>query len=319
MTRFTPPECPHCHANPLIYRRRGSYLRKCDGRKVPRFQCLGCMRRFSTQTFRNDYRHHRPGLNLRIAKSLLSKVTLRQIARTEGCKFATVARRLPLFASHFELLQMRNLCEHPGALEQEGIHFAFDELETFEQNRIAKPLTVPVVIEGRTGFIIHSEVGTLPARRKSESASERRNESPEVVLRCLKAVAKHLNPQTKPTFVSDRKSVYVKALQTAFPGGFVHQRISSQEPRDTTNPLFGINHTFAMMRDNISRLVRRNWGHSKLAARQRDHDWLYAGYRNYVRPITNRCPNETPASRLGLTSRRYTLAEAIAWRGRLSI
>ncbi|MFM7280265.1 MAG: hypothetical protein ACKO32_00625, partial [Planctomycetia bacterium] len=68
-----------------------------------------------------------------------------------------------------------------------------------------------------------------------------------------------------------------------------------------------------------ARLVRRNWGHSKLAARQADHNWIYTGYRNFVRPITNRCVDETPASRLGLVPRLYTLEEAIAWRGRLAI
>ena len=319
MKPFTPPECPYCHVSPPIYRCRGFYRRKCDTYKVPRFQCLSCMRRFSRQTFRNDYRYHRPHINVHVAQGLISKVTLRQIARTAGCNLKTVARRVPLLRRHFELVQQNVLASKPNALSADGNFFVFDELETFEQNRIEKPLTVPVVIEGNTGFVIHSEVGTLPPRRKCVGAPERKNESPQVVLRCLQAVAKHLLPQSKPYFVSDKKSVYIKALELVFPQGVFHRRVASDEPRNCANPLFRINHTFAMMRDNISRLVRRNWGHSKLAARQADHNWIYTGYRNFVRPITNRCVDETPASRLGLVPRLYTLEEAIAWRGRLAI
>ncbi|MFM7280616.1 MAG: hypothetical protein ACKO32_02445 [Planctomycetia bacterium] len=102
MKPFTPPECPYCHVSPPIYRRRGYYQRKCDIHKVPRFQCLSCMRRFSRQTFRNDYRHHQPHLNVRVAQGMLSKVTLSQIARTAGCDLKTVARRVPLLRRHFE-------------------------------------------------------------------------------------------------------------------------------------------------------------------------------------------------------------------------
>jgi hypothetical protein len=38
-----------------------------------------------------------------------------------------------------------------------------------------------------------------------------------------------------------------------------------------------------MMRDGISRLVRRSWGASKLRARLELHAWIWVVWRNYVR------------------------------------
>jgi hypothetical protein len=61
-------------------------------------------------------------------------------------------------------------------------------------------------------------------------------------------------PQSKPCFVSDRKPVYLKALELVVPRSVRHRRVASGEPRNCANPLFRINHTSAMVRDNILRL-----------------------------------------------------------------
>jgi len=60
-------------------------------------------------------------------------------------------------------------------------------------------------------------------------------------------------PQTNPYFVSDRKPVYLKALELVVPRSVPHRRVASGKPRNCAHPLFRINHTSAMVRDNISR------------------------------------------------------------------
>jgi|694.fasta_scaffold01623_12 hypothetical protein len=79
MQKWIPPECPHpaCLKSPFLYRRRRNDKRPCGAERIPR----SCGRRFSTQTFRNNYRHHKPGLKLGIANPLVSKVSQRRIAR----------------------------------------------------------------------------------------------------------------------------------------------------------------------------------------------------------------------------------------------
>ena len=69
-----------------------------------------------------------------------------------------------------------------------------------------------------------------------------------------------------------------------------------------------------MMRDGISRLVRRTWAASKLRAKLERHAWIWLVWRNYVRAITNRSPRVTPAMALKVETKRWRPAEIFAWR-----
>jgi hypothetical protein len=110
------------------------------------------------------------------------------------------------------------------------------------------------------------------------------------------------------------KSSYRTILPKRFGSRLAHERHSSKTKRDYANPLFPINHTLAMMRDGISRLVRRNWGASKLRARLEMHAWIWTVWRNYVRGITNEAPHVTPARVLGVENQRWLPSEIGAWR-----
>lgn len=48
------------------------------------------------------------------------------------------------------------------------------------------------------------------------------------------------------------------------------------------DPLFTLNHTFAMLRDNISRLVRKTWCTTKKPERLDAHLQLYIHFHNHV-------------------------------------
>ena len=113
---------------------------------------------------------------------------------------------------------------------------------------------------------------------------------------------------------TDKKSSYTTILARRFAGRLEHERHSSRAKRDYANPLFPINHTLAMMRDGISRLVRRTWAASKLRERLERHAWIWLVWRNYVRGITNRAARVTPAMALGVESKRWRPSEICAWR-----
>ena len=87
---YEPPFCPNdtCprHRDPggRFYIRRGTYRTKCRPQPVPRFSCRTCQRWFSRQTFRADYRDHKPGLNMKVLTHLCSGVGFRQTARMVG-------------------------------------------------------------------------------------------------------------------------------------------------------------------------------------------------------------------------------------------
>jgi hypothetical protein len=81
------------------------------------------------------------------------------------------------------------------------------------------------------------------------------------------------------------------------------------------NPLFPVNNTITMTRDNCGRLRRDSWLVSKRAEDLRHQLALYVVYRNYVRQRFNHdARHESPATFLGLLPRALTTEETARWR-----
>ena len=281
-----------------------------------------CHRSFSSQTFRLDYRLQRPALNRLLFLDFVSKNTQRQVVRTRGCTRKTVRHRLRLFGQHCRRLHQRLL--RASSLVSPSV-FLLDELETFEHNRRLAPLTVPVLVARPSYFVLHAEVAPLACRgglaardRRAKALREqrqgrRRSGSRAAVGRCWKRLADWVAGQ--PIAVStDRKPSYAVSLRERFGGQVEHTQASGRAPRVWGSELFAINHTFALMRDGLSRLVRRSWAASKEGGWLREHLWIWIAWRNYVRRITNRRRHETPAMVQGVLGRQLTLAELLGKR-----
>jgi transposase-like protein len=323
---FCPCSSPECAGAPgFQYQRRGTFTRACDGRQVQRFQCKRCKRTFSSQTFRVDYRTRTPHLDGLIFRDLVSKVTQRQITRNRECDRKTVARRNETFGEHCRLFHELALRSRGQTKEWPG-HFLLDELETYEHNRRLKPVTLPLLVHKQSHFIVHATVGTLPPRKPLSEANQKKlaayekiegkrvSQSREKVAECFE-VLKRVCPETASVMVgTDEKHTYRSLLKKAFGDRLQHQRTNSKEPRSYWNPLFVVNHTFAMLRDGLSRLVRRNWGASKEREKLEWHLWLYIAWRNYVRPITNERRFETAAMVAGLAPRMLEVSELLQWK-----
>ncbi len=188
-------------------------------------------------------------------------------------------------------------------------------------------MTVPLLVHLPSRCILHAAVGTLPPRKplspskqrqleriEAEEQKKRGSESREKVSECF-AVLKQLTLGEGQVRVgTDEKSSYRAILRKSFGNRLVHQRTNSKEPRTFLNPLFLVNHTFAMLRDGLGRLVRRNWGASKEREKLEWHLWLYIGWRNYVRPITNKRSHETAAMVAGIAPRMLETCELLQWR-----
>ena len=330
--RFRPPRCPHAACptrqvrnGPFPWQRKGRYQRRCDRRFVQRFLCLTCRRTFSVQTFRVDYRLHRTDLTPRLFDTFVSAVTQRQAARIMECDRKTVRRRMILLSDY-----ARDF--HTAILERErrrgGLsgHFQLDELETYEHSRRLAPLTMPVLIELHSYFAVHFEVATLPARgrlkprdlqRKDQREllhGVRKSGSREAVKACFTRLA-HIVPSDRRTPIStDQKSSYPTVLREVMRSPFEHARHSSKAPRTPLNPLFPINHTLAMLRSGMSRLVQRTWAQTKERAWLVRHAWIWLAYRNYIRDITNESRWISSAQVLGVTARQFTKRNFFEWR-----
>jgi len=204
--------------------------------------------------------------------------------------------------------------------------FQLDELETYEHSRLLAPVTVPVVIERSSFFVVDLEVAPLPCRgRLSEMDRVRKRErervhgvrksgSREAVKRCFDTLAAFHAPGSAVAVDTDRKSTYPGLLKRCLGSRVRHLRHSSTAKRDYGNPLFPINHTLAMLRDGVSRLVRRTWAASKLRQRLALHAWMWIAWRNYIRGITNQSPATSPAMALHVETRQWSVTELCAWR-----
>ncbi len=96
-----------------------------------------------------------------------------------------------------------------------------------------------------------------------------------------------------------------------------HGKVHSTEPRGPTSGLFAINHTLAMLRDGVGRLVRRSWCHAKLRRNLEWHLWVWTLYRNYVRELRVLDQARSSASMLGIAARRLCAGELLEWPDRL--
>jgi transposase-like protein len=327
---FRPPHCPldSCRSSSrpsFRYRSRGSFRRDCDGRTVQRFLCLHCRRSFSTQTFRVDYRLRRPTLWTAVFEGLVSKLTLRQMARLRHCSRKSLALRLVRFGEHCRAFHLERLerAQRRGGLPG---RFQLDELETYEHDRRLCPLSVPVLMERRSYFVVCAQAAPLPARGSLRPKDQERKEKRDLQLGVRRsgsraAVArsfellKHVAGGTaRLELQTDEKPSYASEARRCFGASLNHKRYSSRAPRVHGSPLFPINHTLAQMRDSISRLVRRTWASSKRARFLDLHQWIWIAWRNYVRGITNEAPRTTPAMALRVFPVQLSISELVALR-----
>jgi hypothetical protein len=268
----------------------------------------------------------KPRLHLALFRDFVSKCTMRQSARTLECHRRTVAHRLELLGKHCRAFH-RSMLERTRLRGEVSGIFQLDELETFEHSRRLQPLTVPVLIERTSFFIVHTACAPLPTRGglspawrakkerlEKELGEKRRSGSVAAVRESFECLAKVHQPDGVVTVQTDRKKSYPPALRRSFGERVRHSRCSSKAVRDRRNTLFPINHTLAMMRDGLSRLVRRSWAAAKLRERLDWHLWIWIAYRNYVRGITNEAPRVTPAMALGIERERWSRTELLARR-----
>jgi len=250
---------------------------------------------------------------------LVSGVSLRQSARTLGVSLGTVEERLERFGAHFLRARENALRDW----KPRG-NFQFDEIETFEEHRTLRPLTVGLLVAGGSGFLVDTAVGRMRSRgNASKESRERRrafeeregrrpNEGRAVVRACLGRLA-----QGGPwELVTDRKPLYGRVARELLGERSVtrvHWTVSGRGTKGPRSPLFGVNHMAAKVRYGMSRLIRRSWCGSKRRRRLKLHLAIYWAWHNAWRWRTNKV-RRTPGMEEGLWSRRLTLRELLSWR-----
>ncbi|MEO0652780.1 MAG: hypothetical protein AAFZ65_19050, partial [Planctomycetota bacterium] len=264
---------------------------------------------------------HRPDLNAPLLKLLACGTGLRESGRQLGLSQRCTELKARKIGRHLRQLNLALRGPLPA-----GSRLVFDELETFEGRRNTRPLTVPMLVEGESLFLIWAESETIrPSGRMSEARKRaiqdderrfgpRKDRSARAIQRTLRRGAALLSGAHRIRVDTDEKTVYPGHLEQAFGADRVdHYRTNSLVPRETWNPLFPVNSEEARARDMLGRLRRESWLVSK------SRRWLDVGlqvhiaYRNYVRR-RSLAEQHSPASKLGFVERRLRPTELLSWR-----
>ncbi len=323
---FVPPRCPNsaCPHNrsprPGFFVRRGYYYPKCRAQGVPRFRCRHCRQGFSRQTFRMDYRDHKPDRNAWIVMLLCSGLGLRQTARLAGLTARNTEMKFRKIGRHVRRLNNNLRGDLPV-----GSSLQFDELESYEGRRNTRPLTLPVLIERGSRFILAARSAPIrpggpkpAARRRAIEADARRfgrrpSRSRAATRNALCRGARACTRLTTVLLETDEKTTYSGLARGIFGARLEHQRTPSTLPRETWNPLFAINHTEAMARDLNGRLRRESWLVSKKRCFLNLQLHIYTAYRNFTRPRFN-FDRDTPAMLVGWLPQKLRLNQVLSWR-----
>ena len=277
--------CPHCKSDYCI--KRGFFARA-QGKphKIQRFLCRRCFRSFSTQSTASDFMECKPFLNAAIYRHLVSGVSQRRCARLLGIDRKTVARKMIKMAEQVRTVRAAS------DKKRAATTVIFDELETFEHSK-CKPVSVAIAVEDPSRRIIAARVAQMPAKgRLVKVALERYGHRKDCRRRALREVLQTVK-DTYPKLdllKSDMCPRYPKRVREFFPGithlTFKGRRgcvVGQGELKEGgVDPLFALNHTCAMFRDNLKRLSRRTWCTTKKIERLQDLVDLYAHYHNQV-------------------------------------
>lgn len=258
---------------------------------MPRYQCLNCLKSFSTRTLATTYRQKRPDLNQRVFESLTSGVSLRRTANNLKCDYRTVYRKFLWLSERAKLNHFQRKIS-PTEIQ-------FDEMESIEHTKL-KPLTIALAVS-EDYQILGVKVGTLPAKGHLSEISKKkygyRENQSDLVVRTLLESLKPILQTNHFKLKSDAKPQYRKIAKEVFPK-HVHEVYVAQENKEKrrelkyTNqekrifdPIFAVNQRMAKLRDHIKRLTRRSWCTTKKIENLEKHIYLYMAKNNEIQFI----------------------------------
>lgn len=285
--------CPFCPRliNPSDSRpsviRYGSFIRQIDKSLHQRFKCRSCNKTFSTATPSPCFGQKKRHLNPKVFEFLASGISQRRLAINLRVDRKTIVRKFIFMGQYATLFFKEDRKYHKLCME-----WQFDDLETFEHSKL-KPLSVVMAVEKDTRRILGFKVARMPAKgllveRSLKKYGPRKDERKQK----REELFSELKPFIHPYSVvrSDSNPHYEPSVRKYFKHSFYEKFLGKRGcvtgqgelKEGGYDPLFSLNHTFAMYRANINRLFRRTWNTTKKPERLELHIAIYSLYHNWV-------------------------------------
>jgi len=273
------------HSEARTFKPIGRYWRKSDGRWIRRFWCSLCRKGFSQATFQPCYLQNKRHKNQLVRKLLCAGVSQREAARILGLNRKTIVRKLLFWAELAQKELASSQSVHAPCSEVE-----FDDLETFEHTK-CKPLSVTLMVEYKTRRILGFEVARMPAKgllaeisrkKYGPRADERPQARQKLFARMQDFVSQKalIRSDSNPHYPADVKRHFPLALHQPIKGKRGAVTGQGELKKVAFDPLFSLNHTCAMLRANINRLIRKTWCTTKRPDRLAAHIMLYTYSHN---------------------------------------
>ena len=322
-----PPHCPtpscdfHLDSTGWRFKRAGFYTRMARPHRIQRYRCFSCKRAFSSQSFSTTYWLRRPDLLAAVFHGEVSGSGHRQMARQHGVSHTTIQRMAERLGRHCLLIHEVHRRRAKEKLASEPV--VLDGLGAFAGGQYW-PLEVTSVV-GAKSYYSHDFVvtekrrsGTMTEEQKKRRARfEKKLGRPD-----QKALLKDVTELMQATLPSGRRvelrtdenTTYATALRRLQRPEIEHLTTHSKEPRTPRNPLFAINAHHGFMRHSGANHERETIAFSKRIQAVIYRHAVFQVWKNLVKVASERRPTETPAQRLGVTNRRWTIEELLSLR-----
>lgn len=269
--------------------KNGTYYRKSDRKTLMRWRCKSCAKSYSAASINPCKGQRLRHLHSQIYHLNNSSTPIRRIALILKISRSTVAAKIAFLSSLKGTIHEAYLRE----LEKEPLkEVFFDELKTFLHTR-CRPVSIAVAAaRGRKILAIDAFFCVPNSQRLIKIAQKKGypilNERASGITKFLEKLAPVV---AKDGIIrTDEDVLYPERIKKIFPGA-THLKYKSRPATITghgemkeggEDPLFEINHTLAMIRANIARLVRRTWCTTKSLKALKAHLNLYMIYHNTV-------------------------------------
>ena len=264
----------------------GFYRRKSDSKRIQRYHCLRCNLTFSAASKDPAYHQNKRRLNYKILIGASSLNSIRRMAKTYHTTRKTIARKL-------EFLGICCKKKHQTEIKTpsyQSDHIQFDEIHTIEHTK-CKPYVVSVAVCVHSRKILGIAGATAPASgHLAKIAYKKYGYRPDTRRQALMKLFERIKPSvhSKTCFSSDKHPYYKQIVRHYYPNAPYRQMKGAtacvagqgELKKAGKDPLFCINHTFAMLRANINRLIRKTWCTTKDPAMLMHHLYIYMRVHN---------------------------------------
>ena len=267
----------------------GYYFRKDDSLKIQRFKCMRCLKKFSASTATLEFGQKKRRINHQLFIILSSGVSMRRSAIAMRVHRTTVERKL-IYLAHKSRRAHAELLKKIGTQKVERMQF--DDLITTEHTKL-KPLSISVAVDATSRKILGAFVSQIPSFGHLSEISKRKygkrkSTHREKLHKLFESIAPVIAKDAE--IKSDEHRLYLDVVNKFFPDSKYTQFKGDKAmiaglgelKKNGRDPLFAINHTCAMLRANINRLIRRTWCTTQKPSRLEDHLAIYINFHNSI-------------------------------------